>query len=198
MVIEGVDGVGKTTLVHHLKERFKDACFTREPGGSPNAELIRDATFALTDPDPLTETLLFYAARRDHSRTIIKPALDAGMLVITDRYEASTYAYQVGARGLPVRDFYRIRALVPVETPTMYVYLTADGANDRLAVRGATNRLDEVSRENLQRIDAAYGGFFTTYRAPQGFWLVETDSRQDPEALADKVEAEIRKRHNLG
>jgi dTMP kinase len=104
ITFEGGEGAGKSTQVRHLAERLRglghDVVLTREPGGSPGAEAIRD--IVLNGPperwSAVTETLLMYASRRDHVERVILPALRAGRTVICDRFADSTRAYQ-GAGG---------------------------------------------------------------------------------------------------
>lgn len=102
---EGIDGSGKSTqvaaLAQHLRGLGHDVVVTREPGGSPGAEEIR-ALVLQGDPDrwsAQTEILLFTAARRDHLERLIQPALDAGRIVICDRFADSTRMYQGLSRG---------------------------------------------------------------------------------------------------
>jgi dTMP kinase len=102
---EGIDGSGKSTqvkrLAEHLRAAGRDVVVTREPGGSEGAEEIR-ALVLQGDPDRWsaeTETLLFTAARRDHLERLIRPALDAGKIVICDRFADSTRMYQGLSRG---------------------------------------------------------------------------------------------------
>jgi dTMP kinase len=117
ITFEGGDGTGKSTQVKRLAAAL-DAkkiatVVTREPGGSPGAEEIR-ALVLRGDParwDPLTEALLFYAARADHTERLIKPALAEGQWVISDRYSDSSYAYQGGGRGLARETVRRIEAI---------------------------------------------------------------------------------------
>ena len=99
---EGIDGAGKSTHIEALAERFRAAgrtvTLTREPGGTPLAEKLR--AIVLADPmDALTEALLIFAARRDHLRLVIEPALARGEVVICDRFTDATFAYQGGGRG---------------------------------------------------------------------------------------------------
>lgn len=114
---EGGEGTGKTTQVKLLRDKLVsqgiDVVLTREPGGAPGAEEIR--SLLLTgDPDkwaPMTEVLLFYAARVDHLNNTILPALKSGKWVITDRYADSTFAYQGAGHGLGaavVQEIHRI------------------------------------------------------------------------------------------
>lgn len=99
---EGIDGAGKSTHIAALAEAFKaqgrTMTLTREPGGTPLAEKLR--AMVLNDAmDPLTETLLVFAARRDHLLTVIEPALARGEVVLCDRFTDATFAYQGGGRG---------------------------------------------------------------------------------------------------
>jgi len=107
ITFEGGEGAGKTTQIRRLAERLSQAgrtvVTTREPGGSPGAELIRDLVLKGSADrwSPLTETLLMYAARRDHIERVIAPALARGDWVVCDRYADSTRAYQGAAGGAP-------------------------------------------------------------------------------------------------
>ncbi|KIC51078.1 dTMP kinase [Tateyamaria sp. ANG-S1] len=105
ITFEGIDGSGKSTqarlLADHLRDLGHDVILTREPGGSPGAEEIR-ALVLQGDPDRWsaeTELLLFTAARRDHMERLIQPAMDAGKIVICDRFADSTRMYQGLSRG---------------------------------------------------------------------------------------------------
>ena len=105
ITFEGIDGSGKSTqsrrFADHLKSKREDVILTREPGGSPGAEEIRQLVLT-GDPDrwsPETEILLFTASRRDHLEKTIEPALAAGKTVISDRFADSTRVYQGATRG---------------------------------------------------------------------------------------------------
>jgi dTMP kinase len=100
--LEAVDGAGKSSQVEAMARLLRaegwEVVVTREPGGTPLAESLRQA--ALSMPmDGLTETLLMFAARRDHIKQVIEPALKRGAVVICDRFTDSTFAYQGGGRG---------------------------------------------------------------------------------------------------
>jgi dTMP kinase len=104
--LEGGEGGGKSTQARLLAERLqalgREVVSTREPGGSPGAEALRE--LLVKGPvdrwSPLTETLILYAARRDHVERVIRPALDRGAWVISDRFADSTRAYQGAAGGV--------------------------------------------------------------------------------------------------
>ncbi len=106
ITIEGGDGAGKSSQIIALKEWLEnqeiDVITTREPGGSEGAEEIRKLVLTGAEDkwDPLTEAFLFFAARRDHIIKKIKPALDEGKWVISDRYVHSSYAYQGYGHGI--------------------------------------------------------------------------------------------------
>lgn len=105
ITFEGGEGVGKSTQIRRLVTRLeaasRDVVATREPGGSPGAEAIRDMVLrgAADRWSPVTETLLMYAARRDHVERVIRPALARGAWVVCDRFADSTRAYQGAAGG---------------------------------------------------------------------------------------------------
>jgi len=109
ITIEGGEGSGKTAqaklLADALRRLGRDVLLTREPGGSPGAELIRTLLVTGTTKrwDGITEALLHYAARRDHVTSTIKPALKKRKVVISDRFADSTLAYQGHGYGLPIK-----------------------------------------------------------------------------------------------
>ena len=100
--LEGIDGAGKSShidaLAAWLRSHGREVVLTREPGGTPLAEALRE--LVLNEPmDPLTESLLVFAARRDHLQRVIEPALARGAIVLCDRFTDATFAYQGGGRG---------------------------------------------------------------------------------------------------
>ncbi|MDE1975024.1 MAG: dTMP kinase [Patescibacteria group bacterium] len=128
IAIEGGEGSGKTTLMAALKEEFDDEAFyTREPGGSPYAELIREAAIknplAKTAPAETTLCLMF-AARFDNVVNAVKSALERGLLVIADRFDGSSYAYNVAAQSdYALEDiFWKLRERLTI-VPDAYIFL---------------------------------------------------------------------------
>ena len=117
ITFEGGEGAGKSTQARLLAERLTargaDVVVTREPGGSPGAEDIRNLLVkgAPGRWDPLVEALMMFAARADHVEKTIRPALERGAIVICDRFTDSTYAYQGGGRGLPRETIRRIESI---------------------------------------------------------------------------------------
>jgi len=104
ITIEGTDGAGKSTFVPEMKAMLEaqgyEVILTREPGGTPFADELRE--IILNKPmDSMTALLLAFASRNEHIENVIKPALEAGKYVISDRFTDSTYAYQVAGQGVP-------------------------------------------------------------------------------------------------
>lgn len=142
IVLEGGEGSGKSTLMIALKEMFGDKIITtREPGGSPYAELIRSVTIktplAKTTPTETTLCLMF-ASRFDNLKNLIKPALDAGTHVISDRFDASSYTYQVHSQSGGTLDklFWELRARMEV-VPDLYIFIDVE---PREGIRRASHR----------------------------------------------------------
>ncbi|MFO1151422.1 MAG: dTMP kinase [Alsobacter sp.] len=156
VTLEGGEGAGKSTQLRLLGERLAaagiDCLVTREPGGSPGAEAIRDL---LLGPQsrrfaPLAEALLFGAARADHLATLIRPALRAGRWVLCDRFADSTRAYQGAAGGLPPETVTTLERLVVAETaPDLTIILDLDPAIGlaRAAARRGAEQADRFEGE---------------------------------------------------
>jgi len=132
IVVDSGEGSGKTTQLNNARDFFGDSLvLTREPGGSPYAEMIRKV---ILDPmagqaDAKTLFGLFWAARADHLKNTIRPALEAGKIVISDRFDSSTFAYQLVAQGN--RDleplFWQMREIYLDDLkPDLYVYFDID------------------------------------------------------------------------
>ena len=159
IVFEGVEGSGKSTQVQRLVETLKaegnDVVVTREPGGPPVAERIRDV---LLDPnsaamDPRTEALLYAAARAEHVRHVVLPALDAGKVVVCDRFIDSSLAYQGFARELGEHDVLEVnRWAVEGLLPDVVVLLDLDSEEGLRRVR---QRSRDRSRDRQTRSDGA-------------------------------------------
>ncbi|MBO5773985.1 MAG: dTMP kinase, partial [Clostridia bacterium] len=135
VTVEGCEGVGKSTQLRLLKEYFEregiPAVFTREPGGTPIAERIReillDKKLAVS---PRIEAELFAVARMEHINNLIKPALEQGKVVISDRYIDSSLAYQGVARELGIDNVYEINAYARDNCmPELTIFIDMDPAN---------------------------------------------------------------------
>jgi dTMP kinase len=152
LVLEGAEGAGKSTLGAGLAGRFRaegtDPVLVREPGGTPVAERIRTVLLDPAHPvEPVSELFLFLAARADLVARVIQPALSAGRVVIADRFQLSTEAYQCGGRGLDL-ELFRVanRAATGGLQPdlTLVLDLPSELGFDR--IRSSGQPLDRIER----------------------------------------------------
>jgi dTMP kinase len=165
IVVEGPDGVGKTTLASRLASRLRaddrEVLEVREPGGTPVAEAARNAAL---DPElnatPLSELFLMLAARADLVQQVIRPALAAGTIVVGDRYELSTWAYQVRGRRLPedaVLEANRLATGGLVPDLTLVLDAPSDVLENRKAKTGkALDRIEQAEEDVRGRISDAF------------------------------------------
>lgn len=164
ITFEGGEGAGKSTQVARLAEALRAAgkpvIETREPGGSPGAEEIRELLVhgAVGRWDPMTEALLHFAARHDHVQRVIRPALEAGDWVVCDRFADSTLAYQGYGHGLgraPIEQLYALAVGDLAPDLTLILDLPVEVGLDRAGGRrgGATRyeRMDRAFHERLRR-----------------------------------------------
>ena len=165
LTVEGVEGVGKSTNVDFLAAAIKaqgfDVICTREPGGTPMAERIRQMLLEHGEeplPD-IAELLLFFAARSLHISNTIRPALDAGKWVICDRFTDASRAYQGSGRGLDMQRINLLADWVQEDLqPDMTLLLDAPAeiGMQRAEQRGATDRLESEQISFYKRIRAGY------------------------------------------
>lgn len=159
---EGGEGAGKSTqlkrLAASLRACGRDVVETREPGGSPKAEELRKALFSTEGGDwpPLSEALIVYAARLDHLEAVIRPALAAGDVVITDRFSDSTFAYQGGV-GRHMLE--RLESWVVGDVrPDLTFYLDIDPSKGlaRAVKRGDPTSFDERTESFHRNVRARF------------------------------------------
>lgn len=175
ITFEGGEGAGKSTQVRRLVERLQaeglEAVATREPGGSPGAESIRDLLVRGSADrwSAVTETLLMYAARRDHIERVIRPALARGAWVVCDRYADSTRAYQGAGGGTDPAFIAALETFVLEEVRpdlTLILDLPVEAGLSRAAARsGAETRFESKGEAFHQRLR---GGFLAIARAEPG------------------------------
>lgn len=188
---EGGDGVGKSTQVallgHHLATLGREVVVTREPGGTPLGLELRRAILHGEDLDPRTEALLYAADRAHHVASLVRPALERGAVVLTDRYLDSSVAYQGTGRGLGADEVERlslwaVRDLLPDVT----VLLDLDPAVGLARITGDRDRLESAGDEFHR---ATRDAFLARAAADPGRWLVVDASRP-----ADEIAAQVRDR----
>jgi dTMP kinase len=169
ITIEGGEGVGKSTQIDRLRNAVANSgmevVITREPGGTPRAERIRELLLETSDePMPSTcELLLMFAARSTHIENVIRPALARGAWVICDRFTDATYAYQGAGRGLPLDHIATLEQMVQGSLrPDLTLLLdapldvSAARASARNAAAGTSDRFEQERREFFERVRAGY------------------------------------------
>lgn len=195
ITLEGIDGSGKTTQVNALEKWIRSRGIalhrTREPGGTPLGEKIRG--LLLTDEmTPLTETLLFFAARAEHLAKVITPALERGQWVLSDRFTDATYAYQVGGKGMAPATVEDLERLVqgPLQPDKTFLFdLQPEVAAQRLAQARAADRFEKESVDFFRRVREAY--LTRAERHPERFVIL--DASQDPAVVTQQMLAEAQK-----
>lgn len=165
ITFEGTEGVGKSTQIataaQTLRELGVDCIVTREPGGTPMAEAIRELLLAPRDEvvNDLTELLLMFAARAQHLHTLILPALNKGQWVLCDRFTDATFAYQGGGRGVPSERIALLENLVQGDVRPDYVVLLdapVETGMNRARQRGELDRFEQEAVSFFQRIRDTY------------------------------------------
>ena len=200
ITIEGGEGVGKSTqvplLVEHLRARGRTVVSTREPGGTPRAERIRELLLQPSSEAMPTscELLLMFAARASHLQNLILPALERGDWVVCDRFTDATYAYQGGGRGVAVQQIEVLEQLVQGELrPDLTLLLDAPEnlalarARQRDVARGRTDRFEQEELHFFQRVRTAY--LERAHREPQRFAII--DASAEPAVVADSIRSAI-------
>lgn len=190
ITIEGPDGAGKTTnvkiLVGWLQDRGYDVVYTREPGGTPLGEQIRG--ILLNQPmAPMTEIMMFCAARAEHLEQLIRPSLKQGKIVICDRFSDSTYAYQAAGRGW----FKEVEIMENVihgnfePDHTLFFNVTLEESMRRLHERTG-GKLDVFEQEKKEFRERVYQGYQVRFKHKQ-HRMVLIDAMQTPEEVAAQV-----------
>jgi dTMP kinase len=191
ITFEGVDGAGKSTqhrwLVEHLRGRGIDVVATREPGGTPLGEALRE--LLLSKPMTLeTEALLMFAARREHVATVIEPALARGAWVLCDRFTDASLAYQGGGRGMAADRLASLANWVLGNfAPDLTLLFDAPLEVTMARLRANTPQPDRFEQE----ADAFFGRVRDAYlelarKEPARFRLI--DARQTPEEINNQLE----------
>ena len=180
VTLEGPEGAGKSTNREYLAERLRDAglrvLLTREPGGTPLAERIRELLLTPSD-EPMvsdTELLLMFAARAQHLAQVIRPALAQGQIVLCDRFTDATYAYQGGGRGVSAARIATLETFVQGELRpalTLLFDLPVDIGLARAAARGRLDRFEQEGREFFEAVRQAY--LQRAAQAPERYRIID-------------------------
>jgi dTMP kinase len=162
ITFEGIDGAGKSTHIEAvaevLRERGEKLLLTREPGGTPLAERLREL-FLHEPMDALTETLLVFAARRDHLHTRIEPALADGITVLCDRFTDATFAYQGAGRGFDLGQLATLEQWVQQGTQpdlTLWFDVPPAVAAERRSSARQPDRMEREAEAFFERVRSGY------------------------------------------
>ncbi len=162
---EGTEGVGKTTLIRKIHQYFeqqgKEVVLTREPGGTPLAEQIRSLLLAVNHEEQMshdTELLLIYAARAQHLQQVILPTLEAGKIVLSDRFTDASFAYQCAGRGLSQEKLQLLNQTFVAKMPNITFWLDApiEIGMTRARERGALDRFEQEKLSFFAKVRAGY------------------------------------------
>jgi dTMP kinase len=189
---EGIEGTGKSTqarlLAGYLEGRGVGVLLTAEPGGTELSRKIRELLLSVEHGgmDPLTELLLYEAARRQHVMEVIIPALEQGLAVITDRFSDSTRAYQGYGRGIDLELIESIdRAVTGLLRPDLTILLDID-VETGLKRNRAINKIDRIELEDIHFHERVREGYLALREAePKRLRLVE--AKGSPEGVHDAV-----------
>jgi dTMP kinase len=196
ITVEGIEGVGKTTNVAFLREAIEkrgyEVLTTREPGGTPMAERIREMLIEHGDeavPD-ITELLLMFASRSLHVNNVIQPALAAGTWVVCDRFTDASRAYQGGGRGFPQEDINRLAEWVHGDLrPDLTILLDApvETGMSRAGRRGSPDRIEIERADFFERVRECY--LSLAEGDPERFAVI--DASRDIDAVRVSIESAI-------
>ncbi len=193
ITFEGIDGAGKSTQIDvieaTLKARGLEVIRTREPGGTPLGEVIRKELLSVS-MDPATETLLFFASRAEHIAQVIKPALNRGAWVLSDRFTDATYAYQVGGRGFPAHKVEELERWTHGDLqPDRTVLFDIDPqvAAQRVAQARSLDRFEKESLDFFTHVRNAY--LTRAKQSPDRFLII--NSMQDKETVSEVLRKEF-------
>ncbi|MCR6628165.1 MAG: dTMP kinase [Pseudoxanthomonas sp.] len=196
ITLEGGEGAGKTSAIAAIRDRLQaaghDVVLTREPGGTPLAERIRELLLGAQD-EPLaaeTELLLMFASRAQHVREIVRPALRRGSFVISDRFTDSSYAYQGAGRGLDPEWIAALERRAVGLKPGLTLLLDLDVREGRARTAGRDLWPDRIESEQDDFFERVRAGFRARAAAePQRFRVI--DASQPPAGVGAAVDAAI-------
>lgn len=191
ITFEGVDGAGKSTHVawfaEQLRARGHEVLLTREPGGTPVGEQLRE--LLLHHPmHAETETLLMFAARREHIESVIRPALKQGTWVISDRFSDASFAYQGGGRGVPLAKLETLEQWVQEGLQpdlTLLFDIPVEVARQRLAANVSLDRFEQEQGEFFEKVRSAY--LARCQKVPSRYALI--NAAQSPEQVQSSLDA---------
>ena len=195
ITLDGIDGAGKSTNLAVIKAWFEKhklpVLFTREPGGTPAGEALREILLnPATQVSLRTETLLMFAARQQHLETVILPALKNGTHVVSDRFTDATFAYQGGGRGVPLQDIATLEHWVQGDFRpdlTLLLDVPLEVSMARINQTREKDRFEQEAAEFFNRVREVY--LQRANEQPERYAVI--DSSQSLDAVKDQIETTL-------
>ena len=195
ITLDGIDGAGKSTNLAVMKawfERHKlPVLFTREPGGTPAGEALREILLnPATQVSLRTETLLMFAARQQHLETVILPALKNGTHVVSDSFTDATFAYQGGGRGVPLQDIATLEHWVQGDFRpdlTLLLDVPLEVSMARINQTREKDRFEQEAAEFFNRVREVY--LRRAAKQPERYAVI--DSSQSLDAVKTQIETAL-------
>ena len=195
ITLDGIDGAGKSTNLAVIKAWFEKhqlpVLFTREPGGTPAGEALREILLnPATQVSLRTETLLMFAARQQHLETVILPALKNGTHVVSDRFTDATFAYQGGGRGVPLQDIATLEHWVQGDFRpdlTLLLDVPLEVSMARINQTREKGRFEQEEAEFFNRVREVY--LQRANKQPERYAVI--DSSQSLDAVKNQIETAL-------
>ncbi len=195
ITLDGIDGAGKSTNLAVMKAWFEKhklpVLFTREPGGTPAGEALREILLnPATQVSLRTETLLMFAARQQHLETVILPALKNGTHVVSDRFTDATFAYQGGGRGVPLQDIASLEHWVQGDFRpdlTLLLDVPLEVSMARINQTREKDRFEQEAAEFFNRVREVY--LQRANEQPERYAVI--DSSQSLDAVKNQIETAL-------
>ena len=195
ITLDGIDGAGKSTNLAVMKAWFEKhklpVLFTREPGGTPAGEALREILLnPATQVSLRTETLLMFAARQQHLETVILPALKNGTHVVSDRFTDATFAYQGGGRGVPLQDIATLEHWVQGDFRpdlTLLLDVPLEVSMARISQTREKDRFEQEAAEFFNRVREVY--LHRAAKQPERYAVI--DSSQSLDAVKTQIETAL-------
>lgn len=195
ITLDGIDGAGKSTNLAVMKAWFEKhklpVLFTREPGGTPAGEALREILLnPATQVGLRTETLLMFAARQQHLETVILPALKNGTHVVSDRFTDATFAYQGGGRGVPLQDIATLEHWVQGDFRpdlTLLLDVPLEVSMARINQTREKDRFEQEEAEFFNRVREVY--LQRANEQPERYAVI--DSSQSLDAVKNQIETAL-------
>ena len=195
ITLDGIDGAGKSTNLAVMKAWFEKhqlpVLFTREPGGTPAGEALREILLnPATQVSLRTETLLMFAARQQHLETVILPALKNGTHVVSDRFTDATFAYQGGGRGVPLQDIATLEHWVQGDFRpdlTLLLDVPLEVSMARINQTREKDRFEQEEAEFFNRVREVY--LQRANEQPERYAVI--DSSQSLDAVKNHIETAL-------